>query len=75
MFIIKTQRALIKAEVICGSCLMATRDGQPRWKNGKIKCGIKTSTQDDKYRCINGFEVIEIDDITTETEQEDFVCC
>ena len=46
---------------VCQSCLMADKNGLPRWHDRKLTCGEiqpqQTSTQAKVYQCQMGFKV------------------
>jgi hypothetical protein len=55
----------IPAQMICSSCLYATTDGQPRWRSGKLGCGIPvqlSSTNEVEFDCVAGGKVFESPD-------------
>lgn len=52
----------LPAHVVCSSCLYATAEGQPRWRNGKLRCGIPVQlpgAKEIEFHCIAGGQVVE----------------
>ncbi|MDC0834920.1 hypothetical protein POG22_18200 [Geitlerinema sp. CS-897] len=49
---------------VCQGCLLADRNGQPRWHHGKLDCGHAVGKLTDKhpnrYECVMGFSIANI---------------
>jgi hypothetical protein len=68
MLVVIINDRIIAPERVCQACLMADRDGQPRWQQGKLGCGRIihnlnrcSEPQSDAYECQMGFRLVEID--------------
>ena len=62
MLVIITDEQLLSPEQVCQTCLMATRNGLPRWQQGKLNCGRTIAERSNKnratvYECQMGFRV------------------
>ena len=55
---------VVSVQQVCQNCLMASRDGQPRWDSGQLRCGqaIASSVPQhaDQFDCQMGFRVIQV---------------
>ena len=55
---------LVPVQQVCQNCVMASRDGQPRWDSGQLRCGqaIVSSKpqQPDQFDCEMGFRVVQV---------------
>jgi hypothetical protein len=55
---------LVPVQQVCQNCLMASRDGQPRWEGGQLRCGQaimpQSPLQADQFDCQMGFRVIQV---------------
>lgn len=65
MLVILTEEQIIPLVTVCRCCLLADGEGQPRWQEGKLRCGHqvgKTSlTQTDQYECTMGFRIVKVE--------------
>jgi hypothetical protein len=68
MLVVIINDRIIAPERVCQDCLMADRDGQPRWQQGKLGCGriVRnlhrcSEPQSDAYECQMGFRLVEIE--------------
>jgi len=66
MIVILIDDQRVEPATVCQSCPMASQSGQPRWQQGRLRCGRpvdkavgKGSTQ---YECTMGFRVAELTD-------------
>lgn len=66
MLVILMDDQILSPACVCQSCLLADRNGQPRWRQGKLGCGHAvrkpTQQQPDRYECEMGFLVANIED-------------
>jgi hypothetical protein len=60
MLVILTNEQLIAPEQVCGGCLLANAQGQPRWQQGVLACGKPSGSPARQYQCQMGFQVAEI---------------
>jgi hypothetical protein len=64
MLAILMEDQILEPHVVCQSCLLADRGGQPRWKGGQLRCGRAVSkrndNQPDQYDCQMGFRIANI---------------
>ncbi len=65
MLVIITDRQIICPQDICVGCLWATTQGQPRWRQGQLRCGQQISQltggeQPSAYECQMGFRLVNI---------------
>ena len=55
---------LVPVQQVCQSCVMASRDGQPRWDSGKLRCGHAIvpvmPQQPNQFDCEMGFRVVQV---------------
>jgi hypothetical protein len=68
MLVVIIDNQIIAPQKVCQACVLADRDGQPRWRQGKLCCGRIVPTlnccneaQSDAYVCQMGFRLVEID--------------
>jgi len=68
MLVVIIDNQIIAPHQVCQACLLADRDGQPRWRQGKLCCGRVVSNlhhcsepQSDAYECQMGFRLVEIE--------------
>lgn len=65
MLVILMDNQLLPPQTVCQSCLMADQMGQPRWRQGQLRCGRAlhklTDNQPDQYECQMGFRIANID--------------
>jgi hypothetical protein len=65
MLMMVTDTQILSPQQVCGGCLLASLEGEPRWKSGKLDCGKplqddKDSSTDhclDRYECAMGFHL------------------
>jgi hypothetical protein len=64
MLVILTETQIISPRQVCQSCLLADQSGQPRWRQGQLRCGniIRqlTENQPEQYECQMGFRLVNI---------------
>ena len=67
MLVVIINDRIIAPQQVCQACLLADRDGQPRWRQGKLGCGRVVRTlnccpevQSDAYVCQMGFRLVDI---------------
>ncbi|MEO1619566.1 MAG: hypothetical protein AAFU53_00880 [Cyanobacteria bacterium J06632_3] len=64
MLVILIEDQLLSPGTVCQSCPMASQSGQPRWQQGRLRCGrpidkaVAKGTQ--QYECTMGFRVAEV---------------
>lgn len=65
MLVILIDDQLLDTQIICQSCLLADKSGQPRWRQGQLRCGQAirklTEQQPDQYECMMGFRIAYIE--------------
>lgn len=65
MLVVMTDQQLLSPTAICPSCLMADRDGNPRWHHGQLRCGRLVANSHDgqppQYECQMGFRIAHVD--------------
>ncbi|MEO1377427.1 MAG: hypothetical protein AAFW70_24725 [Cyanobacteria bacterium J06635_10] len=65
MLVILIEEQLIAPKKVCSSCVLADRSGQPRWHEGKLRCGQAvskmTEQQPDWYECTMGFRIVNVE--------------
>lgn len=65
MLVILIEDQLLDTQIICQSCLLADKSGQPRWRQGQLRCGQAirklTEQQPDQYECMMGFRIAHIE--------------
>ena len=64
MLVILMDEQVLSPQHVCPSCLLADQTGQPRWRQGQLRCGhvIRKSEQlPDQYRCLMGFRIANIE--------------
>lgn len=65
MLVILTDEQMLSPSLVCQSCLLADKSGQPRWRHGKLCCGHAvrklSANQPDQYECEMGFRIARID--------------
>jgi hypothetical protein len=68
MLVAIVNNQIIAPQQVCQSCLLADRNGQPRWQQGKLRCGriihrlnYCSEPQADTYECQMGFRLVEIE--------------
>lgn len=64
MLVVLLKNQLIAPQTVCQSCLMADHSGQPRWDQGKLRCGRQLANLDQgppvQFECQMGFRIAEI---------------
>jgi hypothetical protein len=68
MLVVILNDRIIPPQQVCQACLMADRDGRPRWRQGKLGCGrlvynfdCCTEVQSNAYECQMGFKLVDIE--------------
>ncbi|MCU0526575.1 MAG: hypothetical protein MUF72_17325 [Elainella sp. Prado103] len=65
MLVVLMDNKLLSPEQICQTCLLADQSGQPRWRQGELRCGRAlqrtTATQPEQYECQMGFRIAHIE--------------
>jgi hypothetical protein len=68
MLVVVINDRILAPQQVCQACILADRDGQPRWQQGKLRCGklvhnvtCCTEAQPDAYQCQMGFRLVEIE--------------
>ena len=65
MLVILIEDQILAPQHVCHSCLLADRSGQPRWRQGQLRCGHAirklTEQQPDQYECMMGFRIAKIE--------------
>jgi hypothetical protein len=65
MLVILTDEQIISTQQVCSGCLLANRQGTPRWNKGKLGCGHSLATSGERanlYECQMGFLLANIDE-------------
>ena len=74
MLVILTDEQILSPQKVCQGCLMADRNGLPRWHHGTLGCGQDLcQSSEDKlliYRCQMGFRVASIEGNTSQPYPE-----
>ena len=64
MLVILMDDQILAPQHVCQSCLLADQSGQPRWRQGQLRCGHAirklTEQQPDQYQCQMGFRIANI---------------
>jgi hypothetical protein len=65
MLVIMMEDQLISPQQVCQACLMADQSGQPRWNQGRLRCGRAlgkvTEQLPEQFECQMGFRVVHIE--------------
>ncbi len=65
MLVVLMENQLLAPEQVCQSCLLADQSGQPRWRQGKLRCGRALrqaeAEQPLQYECQMGFRIANIE--------------
>jgi len=67
MLVILIEDQLLSPQVVCQSCLLADRKGQPRWRQERLCCGrlldqrSEADAQPKQYQCQMGFRVAQVE--------------
>jgi hypothetical protein len=66
MLVILTDEQIISTQQVCSGCLLANRQGTPRWNKGKLGCGHSLARASGEranlYECQMGFLLANIDE-------------
>lgn len=65
MLVILIDNQRVEPATVCQSCPMASQSGQPRWQQGRLRCGqpVKATRQGPtQYKCTMGFRVADLTD-------------
>jgi hypothetical protein len=64
MLVILTEEQVLPTQKVCQGCLLADRQGSPRWHHGKLGCGHFIGklgeNQPSLYQCQMGFRIANI---------------
>lgn len=64
MLVILMDDQIFAAVQVCQSCPLADGSGQPRWREGQLRCGQAinkfTEQQPEQYECMMGFRIAHI---------------
>jgi hypothetical protein len=65
MLVILIEDQILDPHKVCQSCLLADKSGQPRWRQGQLRCGqaIRNTSeqQPEQYECMMGFRIAHIE--------------
>ncbi|MEP0754200.1 hypothetical protein NDA03_18430 [Trichocoleus sp. Lan] len=65
MLVILTDEQILSPKQVCQTCLLADQSGQPRWRQGQLRCAQEihklTENQPDQYECLMGFRIANIE--------------
>jgi hypothetical protein len=65
ILIVLTDEHILSTRQVCQGCLLATREGRPRWQGGKLGCGHALDRarghQGALYECQMGFTIADIE--------------
>lgn len=65
MLVILMDEYILSPDRVCQTCLLADQSGQPRWRQGKLRCGHAirklSENQPNQYECQMGFRLVNID--------------
>lgn len=65
MLVVLMKNQLLTPQQICQTCLLADKSGQPRWRQGQLRCGHPirklTENQPEQYQCQMGFRIANIE--------------
>lgn len=65
MLVILADEQVLSTEQVCPGCLLANRQGLPRWQQGKLGCGHslgqREHSQPTLYECEMGFNLISVE--------------
>jgi hypothetical protein len=65
MLVILTEEQILTPRLVCQSCLLADGSGEPRWRQGQLRCGHAIrklcDQQPEQYECMMGFRVVNIE--------------
>ncbi|MCD8488225.1 MAG: hypothetical protein LRZ84_16170 [Desertifilum sp.] len=61
MLVMLIDDRIIAPKTVCQGCLLADRSGQPRWRQGQLRCGHAlqrpSPAQPIQYECQMGFRI------------------
>lgn len=61
MLVILMDEQILAPAQVCQSCVLADRNGQPRWRGDQLRCGQAirklTAQQAEQYECMMGFRI------------------
>ncbi|MBW4508673.1 MAG: hypothetical protein KME64_19490 [Scytonematopsis contorta HA4267-MV1] len=64
MLVILTEEQILAPKQVCQSCVLADSSGQPRWRQGQLRCGSQVRKidlqQPEQYKCMMGFLIVKI---------------
>ncbi|HEY9599391.1 MAG TPA: hypothetical protein V6D33_17135 [Cyanophyceae cyanobacterium] len=65
MLVILMDEQILSPSQVCQSCLLADKNGQPRWHQGRLRCGHTirklSNNQPDQYECEMGFRIANVE--------------
>ena len=65
MLVIIAEDGLLSPGQVCCGCLMADRGGQPRWQDGKLRCGQlvrqAAGSKPECFECVMGFTLAHLE--------------
>jgi hypothetical protein len=65
MLVILMEDQILAPQQVCQSCLLADSSGQPRWRQGQLRCGHTVSKMTEhqpvQYECMMGFRIVNIE--------------
>lgn len=65
MLVVLMDEQILSPSQVCQSCLLADKNGQPRWQQGRLRCGHAirklSNNQPDQYECEMGFRIANVD--------------
>ncbi len=65
MLVILMEDQILAPQQVCQSCLLADSSGQPRWRQGQLRCAHLVrkiaEQQPDQYECLMGFRIANIE--------------
>jgi hypothetical protein len=64
MLVIVAGEQILSPDQVCQSCLWADRSGQPRWQDGRLRCGNARPRPEmgNQYDCPMGFRIVSLGD-------------
>lgn len=65
MLVMICESSIIAPHQVCQGCLMADHSGEPRWKDGQLRCGHaiaqnQGSRSAPRYECDMGFQLADV---------------
>ena len=65
MLVIVMEDQILTPRQVCQSCVLADGKGQPRWCQGKLRCGWAihklTEQHPEQYECMMGFRIANVE--------------